>query len=135
MDMDRGDKSLFLIFSHEMTRLQMEDAERSLGIINIIEMPDNLRELWKQIPPIPAEINDILEPLRQWLGHSAHPLDFVLIQGDFGATWLMVDFAFKQGLVPLYSTTIRKAEEALHPDGSVKTEHVFQHQIFRRYGR
>jgi len=117
-----------------MTKEQIADAQLSLGVITMVEMPDNLKELWRQISPLPTGISKMLEPLRQWLGHSAHPSDFVLIQGDFGATWLMVDFAFKHGLVPVYSTTRREARETVEPDGSIKTEHIFQHKIFRRYG-
>jgi D-arabinose 1-dehydrogenase-like Zn-dependent alcohol dehydrogenase len=125
---------MFLIFSHKMTGEQIEDAEQSLGVFNLVEMPDLLKDLWKQISPLEAEIKTVLEPLRQWLESVARPSDFVLIQGDFGATWLMVDFAFKQGLVPVYATTRRKAREIVQPDGSIKTEHIFQHQRFRRYG-
>jgi len=125
---------MFLVFSHKMTRDQIRDAELSLGVTTLVEMPDNLKELWRQISPLPAKINDLLEPLRQWLETAANPLDFVLIQGDFGATWLMVDFVFKQGLVPVYSITRREAGETVLPDGSVKMEHLFHHQQFRRYG-
>ena len=117
-----------------MTMDQIKDAELSLGITTFVEMPDNLKELWRQISPLPAEIHNLFEPLRQWLENAARPLDFVLIQGDFGATWLMVDFAFKHGLVPVYATTRRKARETVQPDGSVVTEHIFMHQRFRRYG-
>ncbi|MDY0223497.1 MAG: CRISPR-associated protein Csx20 [Desulfobacterium sp.] len=132
--MNKWGNRMFLVFSHKMTRDQIRDAELSLGVTTLVEMPDNLKELWRQISPLPAKINDLLEPLRQWLETAANPLDFVLIQGDFGATWLMVDFVFKQGLVPVYSITRREAGETVLPDGSVKMEHLFHHQQFRRYG-
>jgi hypothetical protein len=44
----------------------------------------------------------------------------VLIEGDFGACYLMVRFALEKGLVPLYSTTRREAEERYDADGSVR---------------
>lgn len=132
--MNRHNNRMFLIFSHKMTKDQIEDAENSLDVVSLVEMPDSLKELWRQISPLPERIETVLEPLRQWLEAVAQPFDFVLIQGDFGATWLMVDFAFKQGLVPVYATTRRKAKEIAQPDGSIKTEHLFQHQRFRRYG-
>ena len=133
--MNPNDHRLFLLFSHKMTMAQIRDAEESLGVVSLVEMPDNLKEVWKQISPLPAGISDLLAPIRQWLENAARPSDFVLVQGDFGATWLMVDFAFKHGLVPVYATTRRKARETVQADGSVKTEHLFQHQRFRRYGR
>ena len=60
--------------------------------------------------------------------------DYALIQGDFGACYIMVNFAFEQGLIPIYSTTVREAIEEPKDDGSVKLVHQFNHQIFRRYG-
>jgi hypothetical protein len=58
----------------------------------------------------------------------------VLIQGDFGATFLMVNFAFEKGLIPIHSTTEREATEELQPDGSVRLSHRFLHKRFRKYG-
>jgi hypothetical protein len=79
-------------------------------------------------------ISDYLKPVMQWLEENAAKSDYVLIHGDFGACFILVDFAFKKGLIPIYSTTHREAVEEQNPDGSVKIVHRFQHQIFRRYG-
>ena len=46
----------------------------------------------------------------------------------------MVNFAFKIGLVPIYSTTRREAVEEHNDDETVKLVHHFQHRIFRKYG-
>ncbi|MEA3280185.1 MAG: CRISPR-associated protein Csx20, partial [Thermodesulfobacteriota bacterium] len=60
--------------------------------------------------------------------------DYVLIQGDFGACYIMVRFAFEKGFVPVYSTTRREAVEKQQSDGAVKLVHQFKHQVFRKYG-
>ena len=126
--------SLFLIFNHSMTQDQIQDAKQSLGVNNIIEMPEELKKVWSQIPPAPASINNILDPIKEWLASSAKPLDYVLIQGDFGASYLLIQFALSHDLIPLYSTTARQAVESMQPDGRMKVEHLFKHQIFRKYG-
>lgn len=36
-----------------------------------------------------------------------------IIQGEFGSTFMLVDFAVKNQLVPLYATTKRIAKESL----------------------
>ena len=59
----------------------------------------------------------------------------MLIQGDFGACFLMVNFALEKGFVPVYSTTKREVAEQYPEDGSVKMTHRFEHRMFRRYGR
>ena len=73
-------------------------------------------------------------PLKKWLASSTKPLDYVLIQGDFGASYLLIQFALSHDLIPVYSTTARQAVESMQPDGSMKVEHLFKHQIFRKYG-
>jgi hypothetical protein len=122
------------LFNHRFT-LAQEDAARSrLGVAKIIALPPDLRQLWAQIPPDLPALSHHLEPLRRWLAGQARPGDYVLIQGDFGATYLMVRFTLSQNLIPIYATTRREAVEEHQPDGSVKMVHRFQHQGFRRYG-
>jgi len=125
---------LFLIFNHEITSLQEDDARKNLGVDRIIDLPPHLKKLWKQIPPDLSEISDYLQPLKEWLAGNAVQKDFVLIQGDFGACYIMVNFAFEKGLIPIYSTTRREADEEYHEEGAVKMTHIFKHHIFRKYG-
>jgi hypothetical protein len=126
--------SLFLIFNHDITPLQESDAYNSLGVQQIINMPPDLKELWRQIPPDLTEISNYLEPIKDWLAGHARKNDYVLIQGDFGACFIMVNVAFETGLIPVYSTTEREAVEEQQSDGAVKLVHKFKHQSFRKYG-
>ena len=125
---------LFLLFNHKITPLQEEDAYTSLGVRRIVEPPEELLRLWRRIPPDLRKIESFLSPIQDWLTARAEKGDFILIQGDFGACFLMVQFAFEKGFVPIYSTTEREAVEIHGEDGSVTLTHRFQHRIFRRYG-
>lgn len=127
--------TLFLIFNHRLTHLQESDARSNLGVAAIVDLPDNLKAIWADVPPALDSLADYLAPVKHWLAATAVPGDYMLVQGDFGATFLMVTFAFAQGLVPLYSTTNRQAEEQHDPDGTVRLVHRFYHQRYRRYGR
>ena len=126
--------SLFLIFNHDITPVQERDARDSLGVQQIINMPPDLKEMWRQIPPDLTEISSYLEPIKNWLALQAAESDYVLIQGDFGACFIMVQFAFEKGIVPVYSTTRREAVEEQQSDGAVRLVHNFKHQSFRKYG-
>ncbi len=126
--------SLFLIFNHNITSVQETDARRSLGVQRIIAMPDDIKEIWAQISPDMESIDDYLFPVKDWLAQNSVINDYVLIHGDFGACYIMVNFAFEIGLIPVYSTTERKAVEEHDGDGTVKLTHHFRHRIFRRYG-
>jgi hypothetical protein len=92
-----------------------------------------LKDLWSVVPPELSGLLDYLQPLKDWLVERARFSDCILIQGDFGATYLMVRFAFENGLVPVYSTTARNAIEEHNADGSVKLLHHFKHIRFRKY--
>ena len=127
--------SLFLIFNHNITPVQETDASDSLDVQQIIAMPSDIKELWRQIPPDLPEINSWLNPVKEWLAKNSVINNYVLIQGDFGACYIMVNFAFEIGLIPVYSTTKREAVEQHEYDGVVKLVHHFKHQIFRKYER
>lgn len=128
-------KKLFLIFSHHLTDDQAANAKASLGVDSIVDMPENLRSVWRQIPPDLAELAVYLEPVRTWLAHEAGKGDYVLIQGDFGACYILVNTAFENSLVPVYSTTERRAREVRCSNGEVELTHHFRHVAFRRYER
>lgn len=127
--------AMFLLFNHSITPLQEEDACRSLHVGRIVESPPVVKAIWSQIPADLSTLSTYLDPVRQWLLREAAGGDFILIQGDFGATFLMVEFARQNALVPLYSTTERTAVENHLEDGSVQLEHHFRHIRYRRYGR
>ena len=126
--------SLYLIFNHQITVRQKQDAQESLGVDKIIELPPVLDTIWRQIPPDLESIKNYLDPVKDWLALYSQKNDYILIQGDFGACYIMANFAFRIGLIPIYSTTERKAVEEHDDDGTVKLTHHFQHRIFRRYG-
>jgi len=128
------ERALILLFNHHLTPDQEQDARRKLGIAKVVEPPKALRELWANVPPELLKLSVYLDPLKEWLAAHALPGDYVLIQGDFGATHLMVKFAFEKGFIPIYSTTEREATEELQADGSVRLSHRFLHKRFRKYG-
>lgn len=128
-------KNMFLMFNHSLSKDQDTDAQNIWGTqLQFIGLPTQLKALWAQIPGDKKELFDTLAPFRTWLEKESCPNDIVLIQGDFGATWLMVQYALNNNLVPVYSVTVRQAREETTPDGTVKTTHFFKHRMFRIYG-
>jgi hypothetical protein len=125
--------TLFILLNHDISEAQKQDAKR-WGIRHFISLPPALQSLWGNIPAETQNIDHLLHPIKQWLLQNAAAGDFVLIQGDFGACWIMVNFAFENNLVPVYATTDRKAVEMIQPDGSIKTVREFRHVRFRKYG-
>lgn len=127
--------TLFLLFNHTLTAPQEADAMVSLGVTRIVSTPPDIREVWSKVPPELPEVSQHLRPVFAWLRAEAEEGDFILVQGDFGAVYLIVDFALASGFIPVYSTTEREAVEEHLPDGSVRLTHRFRHCRFREYGR
>lgn len=125
---------LFLLFNHRLTAQQILDAKRSLEVSEFHYPPGDLQGRWSRIPAEEPAIESFLSPFKEWLNGSACTGDFLLIQGDFGATYLMVQFAMQRRFIPIYSTTKRYAQEETLPDGSIRLVHHFTHMRFRRYG-
>nr|WP_320016933.1 CRISPR-associated protein Csx20 [uncultured Desulfobacter sp.] len=127
-------ENMFLLFNHSLSKNQETDAQNIWGTeLQFVGLPRQLKALWAQIPADKKGLFDTLAPFRAWLEKESCPNDLVLIQGDFGATWLMVQYALNNNLLPVYSVTVRQAREETAPDGTVKTTHVFKHRMFRLY--
>jgi hypothetical protein len=124
---------MFLLFSHNITDKQIEDAKLTLDVDEFVEIPENLQEIWSQVSPegdLPIEdLNKIID----WLKGRADKNDIVLVQGDFGAVCYMVSACFNLNLIPVYSTTNRFAIENKREDGSIEKRSIFEHICFRKY--
>ena len=126
-------KQLALLFSHNLTTDQNEDIEKNLKVNIIYSLPDVLQKLWSQVPTSQdLDFNLYLEEMKSFLSHSLSRGDYLLIQGDFGATYHMVNYAKEQGFVPIYSVNKRISKEKLE-EGIVKKYSEFKHECFREY--
>ncbi len=123
-------KKMFLLFSHKLSNEQMIDAQNTFGVAKFISLPLQLQKLWKNFNPDIKKLT--LEDFKSFLSQNANQGDVVLIQGDFGATFAMVNFALESGLVPVYATTQREVVEVVE-DGQTVKKSIFKHRRFRRY--
>ncbi len=99
----------------------------------IYNLPLELQSIWSQVPTDKDLIfNDYLEDIKKFLMDNLNSGDFVLVQGDFGATYHMVNFCKLNGLIPLYSVNKRIAKEFIE-NGIVKKYSEFKHEFFREY--
>jgi hypothetical protein len=125
-------KKLFLLFSHTLTATQEADAKATFGVEQFVTLPTELQKLWSNVPATLEEVSGYLEPLTNYLKDNAEQGDLVLVQGDFGATYHMVNVVKSLGLTALHATTKRNAVEKMVDNKMVKTS-VFEHVRFRAY--
>ena len=123
---------LFLIFSHKLTEPQVKEAVEELGVEGVHYLPDELQEIWSNIPPELTYVSEHIQPIKNWLHNKVREGDYLLIQGDYGATYQMVKWAFANKCVPIYAATDRKTVETLE-NGKVIISRLFEHVRFRFY--
>ncbi|MDR1910917.1 MAG: hypothetical protein LBQ52_01035, partial [Helicobacteraceae bacterium] len=87
---------------------------------------------WSRIDPHKKAIADDLLPYKERLKNEAQKGDYLLVQGDFGATYNMARYAFRNGLIAIYATTERNSVEKI-VDGKIVTTREFIHVRFREY--
>ncbi len=124
--------NVLILFSHKLTEEQEKDLKNQ-GVDSFIFMPENLKNLWGNVPPELKSLKDFSKNFIDWIKENSKEGDYLIIQGDYGLTNILVDFSFKNGLIPIYSTTERIHQDIKLPDGSVKIVKTFKHKIFRRY--
>ncbi len=132
--MTQNRPALFIIMNHELTAEQRENAKLALNIGKFCSLPESLRPAWCSIPPELESLNQLLYPIKEWLCTEAKRGDYVLIQGDPGACFIMANYCIVQGMRPIYSTTKRDVKEERLSDGTVKLIRQFKHVRFRLYG-
>ncbi len=125
-------RQLFLLFSHKLTLSQELDAKKSLGITDFVALPQELQNLWSNIPAHLAKLDDYLIPIKEYIRTNAKDGDMVLIQGEFGSCYEMVNFVKSLGLIAVHSTTKRDVIEK-KIDGKVVKTSVFEHIRFREF--
>lgn len=123
---------LLSIISHTLLEEQIEEAKNVLKIDSIVLMPEEIRNIWSNISPFGYFPIDKINEIIRWISMVSEEYDYVLVQGDFGATYYIVDYCIKSNRIPIYSTTKREVEEHTK-DGSVEIKKVFRHVNFRKY--
>lgn len=123
---------MFLLFSHNLEQNQINQAREKYNINQFISLPNELQNKWSNVPPQLESLENYALIFKEFLKENSKKGDFVLIQGDFGLSYIMVEFSKTLALVPLYATTNRNVKERIKDNKKIK-ESVFEHGIFRKY--
>lgn len=120
-------KKLVLLFSHQLTEKQILDAKENLKCDEIIYMPKELKEKWQDLG-----MERDLKEFKEFLEKITEVGDYVLVQGEWGATYEMVNYCKENKLIPIYSSTKREVEERKEGETIVKIS-KFVHRGFVKY--
>ncbi|MBD3824988.1 MAG: hypothetical protein IE916_10850, partial [Epsilonproteobacteria bacterium] len=126
-------RDVYLLFSHSLSDVQKDELQKIWHVRESIHMPQELQKIWSNISPDLESLDELLAPVKSYLVSHAKKDDLVLIQGDFGAVYIMVNFAKSLGLTVVYATTKRIVQE-YEEDGKMVKKSIFEHRRFREYG-
>ncbi|HIP59235.1 MAG TPA: hypothetical protein EYH01_02265 [Campylobacterales bacterium] len=129
----RKKSTLYLLFNHKLTQEQEKNAYETLSIEKVIYFPEELLNIWRNISPEVESLSELLEPIIVFMDREFSHGDYLLVQGDLGATYLIAERAKQLNITPLYATTKRVATENIVDGKPIKTS-IFSHVRFRAYG-
>lgn len=124
-------KRAFCLLNHILTEKQVSELKEKFGVKTIVYPSESLSKKWSQIPATPKIDTNVISSTVQWLS-VAQPDDILIVQGEFGSTFVLVDYALKNALVPVHAVTKRVSEEKLIENRIIK-QHIFEHVCFRKY--
>jgi hypothetical protein len=122
---------IYCLLNHPLTPRQEAELQNSFGAGQINYPPPGIKELWSKIPTARELTRVHLEPFTSWLKEAA-PGDAVVLQGEFNATFTLVDFTLRKGLIPVCAVTECVSQEKREGEIGQKSS-IFEHICFRRY--
>jgi hypothetical protein len=114
---------------------QVSDAERTLDVNEIVYVPQELLNIWGDIPPELSsyELMQYIKPIKNWLLENVKNHDALLIQGEPISVYYIVYWMAQKDIKSYVATTRRVVVEEQLPDGSIVKKSTFRHVRFRRY--
>ena len=121
-----------LLWSHRLLPEQAKDLHDNWNIKSIFELDLEKKTLWSQVPTTPINIETYAKPIIQWLESITTANDIIVVQGEYGLSYYVVNWCFQHQLKPVYALTERRSVETVH-EGTVQKTSVFAHAGFRLY--
>lgn len=124
-------KRFFNVTNHDLTESQIADAKSALQAEEIVNLPEELKKIWGQVPPVDTnEVKVRLQPVLDWLEQQVSVGDFCMVAGSRTAV-AFVDLQIRSKAAAVESCTERKVQEVQNPDGTVSKTAIFEHIRFR----
>ena len=126
---------IILLFSHILTESQISELKNHFNIETITYLPDYLQNIWSNIPPDYIDIEKELTSIKEFVTQNLYNngKNYILVQGEYGAVYHMVNFAFENNCIPIYSASKRAYESKKIDEDKIENIHYFKHIKFQLY--
>lgn len=121
--------TIHLFFSHDLSEEQINDAKASLKVAEFKTLPKDLQTKFSNVPPSLDSLDDYVRGFYEYIDKNAKKGDFLLVSGDFGLCFKLINYAKTKSLKPVYATTKR---DVLKDENGIK-QSIFKHVRFREF--
>ncbi|MBC8587630.1 hypothetical protein H8707_05175 [Tissierellaceae bacterium BX21] len=87
-------------------------------------MPLELQKIWSSILSDLIDISSFINEVMEWIINVADKDDYILVQGDHGATYRVINLCKEIGLITIYSITRKGAKEIKDRDSNSNIYHT-----------
>ena len=124
-------RKCYCLLNHVLTQKQLDELVQKYQVSDIEYPPNSVSDFWRQILASVQILKSNLQPITEWL-NSAEKDDLIIIQGEFGSTFALVDWALSKAFIPVYAVTKRVETEEKQGE-TVMRHYIFEHECFREY--
>ena len=110
----RNMSKAFCLLNHQLTQNQIKELKEEFSVLEIVYPPEEISKLWSQIPATKTVDKSIINKITNWL-LLAENQDVLIVQGDFVATFIIVDFALKNNAIKFIKQTKRNRKKKTLP--------------------
>ena len=123
----------YCLLNHTLTEAQLAELKQRYHSTQVVYPPEEISAAWSQLPPGLTYDTNVIKAVLYWL-KDAEPGDTVVIQGEAGSTFILVDYLLSHDLIPLHAVSRRVSADE-HVGEMVKKSLIFKHVCFRPYCR
>ena len=117
--------------NHPLSDAQTQDLKKHWGVVEIVNLPENLKALWSQIDPEYSNLDialKVVKPIYEFA--KSQDINIAMIMGELSASYRLIQ-SLKRDVVIVVATSKRVSQEVTQEDGNVRKVNVFKHIMFR----
>lgn len=125
--------NLYTLLNHQLTTEQHNNIISFFNSEAVITSPPAVvSDYWCNVNPNGSLSDTGISTVFDWLKTISKD-SAIIVQGEYGATYMVVDWCIKNGIAVYYITTNRNADEQTNTDGSSTITRIFRHAGLRKY--
>lgn len=124
---------VFIIMTHNLLDVQINELQQRMNVNEIIYLPEKLKKDFMQISNSNTKNIKLINEIKSFININKTKGDYVLVQGEYGITNYIVNWCFKNELIPIYDAKERAYNEEDLENGSVPNKNIFNYIKFEKY--